>query len=321
MKRNRKIFSVLACVMAMALLFTACAGNGGAAETGDGVEGAEVTMILKNFANPFWISVREGAEAAAEYYGMDLTVLAPLIAESNEEQSQMADQAIVNEVDLVIMCPTDTYAIIPAVERIYEAGIPIVALNTRIGGDILWETFVAVENYNVGYDTMTALAELMGGEGYLILLEGVPGAQSSIDRIAGAHSALENFPGITLLTQQSAEFNRAIAMDVMQNLLQAHPNVTGIYAANDEMALGAVQAIDAAGLTGQILIAGTDANDDAIQAMKDGLMSLTCSTQPFMQGWYAVSAAAEVLRGNELPDFFRVPIRVLGVDDLDDWLD
>ena len=103
----------------------------------------------------------------------------------------------------------------------------------------------------------------------------------------------------------------------MPNLLQAHPNVSGIYAANDEMALGALEAIDAAGLTG-ILVGGTDANADARQAMRDGRLAVTVSGDPFGQGFHSVQAAAAVLRGESLPDFYRVPIQIIGsVEELD----
>ena len=320
--KKKNLFSLLALLLVMAMLLAACGNGGGSAPAASGPagsEGADVTMILKNFVNPFWLSVRDGANAAAEEFGINLTVLAPLVNESNEEQSMMADQAIINQVDLLIMCPTDTYGIVPAVQRVYEAGIPIVALNTRIGGDILWHTFVVAENYDAGYGTAQRLAQMMGEQGDIILLEGVPGAQTAIDRLDGAHSALQNFPNINIVAQQSAEFNRAIAMDVTQNLLQAHPNVTALWAANDEMALGALEAIDAAGLSDQILVAGIDATGDGRQALRDGRLAITCSTDPFMQGFYAVQAAAAVLRGETLDPIYSVPVRVLGsVDELDD---
>jgi len=322
MRKNKSLFALMACIMAATMLLAAC--NGGsttpAAPSGPvGAEGATVTMILKNFVNPFFLTMREGAEAAAADFGINLTVLAPLVNESNEEQSLMADQAIINQVDLLIMCPSDTMGIVPAIQRVHAAGIPIVALNTRIGGDTLWETFVVAENFASGYGTGTRIAEMMGGEGELILLEGVPGAQTAIDRLDGAHAALESFPGITVVAQQSAEYNRAIAMDVTQNLLQAHPNVKGLWAANDEMALGALEAIDSAGLTGQIIVAGIDATGDGRQALRDGRLAITCSTDPFMQGYYAVQAAAAVLNGEDLPEIYSVPIRVLSsVQELDD---
>ena len=281
------------------------------------VEGKEMTMILKNFTNPFFITVKDGGEAAAKEFGLNLTVLAPLKADNNEEQTHMVEQAIVSGADLVIMCPSDTMGIIPAMEKLMDEGIPVVNLNTRIGGDKkLAETFVAIENVECGYETVKRLIDMMGGEGELILLEGVSGAQTSIDRIKGAHQAIEEHKGVHVVAQQPADYNRAKALDVTQNLLQAHPKAKAIYCCNDEMALGAVEAIASANKTGKVLVAGSDANADARQAIRDGKMALTCDTDPFNQGYQSVVAAVKVLKGEEMPELFRVNIKVLGKEDL-----
>lgn len=283
----------------------------------DAVKGKEMTMILKNLTNPFFISVKEGGEAAAKELGVKLSVLAPLKADNNEEQTHMVEQAIVTGAELVIMCPSDTMGIIPAMEKLEEVGIPVINLNTRIGGDKkLAETFVAIENYDAGFETVTRLAEMMGGKGDFILLEGVSGAQTSIDRTKGAIDALKKFPEIRLVAQQPADYNRAKAMDVVQNLLQANPNVTGIYCCNDEMALGAVEAIEAAGKSGKILVAGCDANADARRAIENGKMALTCDSEPFNQGYQSVMVAARALKGESLPPFVKLDMKVLGKEDL-----
>ena len=281
------------------------------------VAGKNVTMILKNFTNPFFITVKEGGEAAAKEFGINLTVLAPLKADNNEEQTHMVEQAIVSGADLVIMCPSDTMGIIPAMEKLLEEEIPVVNLNTRIGGDKkLSETFVAIENIECGYETVKRLINMMGGEGDLILLEGVSGAQTSIDRIKGAHQAIAEHKGVRVVAQQPADYNRAKALDVTQNLLQAHANTKAIYACNDEMALGAVEAVASAGKSGTILIAGSDANADARKAIIDGKMALTCDTDPFNQGYQSVVAAVKTLQGENMPPLFRVSIKVLGKEDL-----
>lgn len=281
------------------------------------VAGKPITMILKNFTNPFFITVKEGGEAAAKEFGLDLTVLAPLKADNNEEQTHMVEQAIVSGAELVIMCPSDTMGIIPAMEKLKEEDIPVVNLNTRIGGgEKLAETFVAIENEECGYATVKRLIEMMGGEGEIILLEGVSGAQTSIDRIKGAHKIIAENPKVKIVAQQPADYNRAKALDVTQNLLQAHPNVKAIYACNDEMALGAVEAVSSAGRAGRILIAGSDGNTDALQAIRDGKMALTCNTDPFNQGYQSVVAAVKVLKGEDMPALFRVSIKVIGKEDL-----
>ena len=310
MKKERDMRKLLLLIGMLAAFSAASAAD-------SAVAGKNVTMILKNFNNPFFITVREGGELAAKELGINLTVLAPLKANNNEEQTHMVEQAIASGADLVIMCPSDTMGIIPAMEKLQEAEIPVVNLNTRIGGDKrLAETFVAAEEYQAGFETVKRLAELMDKKGEFILLEGVPGAQTSIDRVKGARAALALYPDIKLVAQQTAEFNRAKGMDVAQNLIQAHPNVKGIYACNDEMALGAVEAIAAANKTGQVIIGGTDGNADARQAIKDCKMALTCFTDPFNQGYQSVMAAAMVLKGEKMPELFGVSVKLLSKDDV-----
>jgi ribose transport system substrate-binding protein len=275
-------------------------------------------MILKNLTNPFFISIKEGGEAAAKELGIKLTVLAPLQADSNEEQSNMVEQSIVNRTDLVILCPADSEGIVPAARKLQQAGIPVVDLNTKIGGkETLARTFVATENYNVGYQTMKRLLEMAGGKGEVFIIEGVSGAQTSIDRTRGAMDAAATFPEVHIVARQSADYNRAKAMNVVQNLLQAHPNVRAIFNGNDEMALGAVEAVNAAGKSGKILISGADANADARQAILDGKMALTCDQQPYMQGYMAVKTAARVLRGEKVEPFQKIDIKLISKADLE----
>lgn len=332
--KKMRLTSLTGALLAVLMLFSACgstssssstatpqassnmASSAGATGSVD-ITGAEVTMILKNLTNPFFITVKEGAEAAAQELGIDLTVLAPLQADNNEEQSQMAEQAIVNQTDLLIMCPADSNGIIPAMQKVQEAGIPIVALNTKIGDDTIAETLVGIENYEAGYETVKAMAEAMGGSGKIMIIEGVTGAQTSIDRVSGAMAALEEYPDIELVAQQSGEYNRAKAMDVVQNLLQTYPDINAIYCCNDEMALGTVEALEQAGKT-DVIVGGSDGNDDARQAIREGKMSFTCYTQPYQQGYQAVVAAAELLQGNTVDEFIKVPILIISIDNVDD---
>lgn len=316
---KKKLLVVLSITMIAALLLSGCGGNSSPDE-GSGNEPAdkEVTVILKNLTNPFWISVKEGAEAAGKELGVKVKVLAPLKADNNEEQSQMVEQAIANQTDIIVLTPSDSNGIIPAARKLNEANIPIINLNTKIAGNTVEsETFIAIENYDAGFETVTRLCEMMEGKGKIIIIEGVTGAQTSIDRVKGAIGALANFPEIELVVRQSGEYNRAKAMDVVQNLLQAHPDVNGIFCCNDEMALGAVEAIASAGKTGQILVAGIDANADARQAIKDGKMALSCDSQPFNQGYQGVANAVKVLQGEKLDEFIKLEMKVVGKEDLE----
>ncbi|HHT71047.1 MAG TPA: sugar ABC transporter substrate-binding protein [Firmicutes bacterium] len=284
-------------------------------------KGRNVTMILKNLVNPFCVTVKEGAEAAAEELNVNLTVLTPLQTDSNEELSQLTEQAVASgECDVLIMFPSDSTGIVPAVQKVYEAGIPIVSLNTKINSDtVMWETYVAAENYDVGYMTCKRLCEAMEGKGQLMLIEGVTGAQNSIDRIAGAKEAAKEFPDIKIVAQQAADFNRAKGMDVVQNLLQAHPDVKGIMCCNDEMAMGAIEAIEAAGKSGQILVSGVDVNADARVAIREGKLAFSCDVGAYDQGYQAVAAAAKILDGEKVPERIATEIKVVGIDEIEDY--
>ncbi len=262
----------------------------------------KVTLILKNLVNPMWLAVKEGAEAAAAEYGVELTVLAPLKADNNEEQIRQVEDAITKQADAIVLIPSDSQGIIPAVEKANQAGIPVINVNTKVGGGQT-ETFIAVENYDAASKVAKAVAEKLGGKGKVIILEGIAGAQSAIDLKQGAVDTFGTYEGIEIVASQTANWNRAEAMQVTQNLLQAHPDVDAIFASNDEMAMGAVEAVDQAGLTGKIIIAGLDANRDALEAIKEGKMTITCDKMGFDQGYVGVETAVKVLNNEPVKAF------------------
>lgn len=276
-------------------------------------EQKEVVLILKNLVDPFFTSMRDGAEEAADKYNIKLTVLAPLQANNNQEQIQAVEQSIARKVDAVILVPADSSGIVPVCKELNKANIPIINVNTKIldTEGVKTETFVKADDYTAAKATATKLAEMMGEEGEVIILEGVTASQTAIDLTAGAVDAFSQFPGIEIVAQQTANFERTTAMNVTQNLLQAHPNVKAIFAANDEMALGAVEAVDQAGKLDQILIAGINGSSGAIESIKAGKMDLTCDKNPYMQGYMGVEAAAKFLNGENLDKEIIIPINLI----------
>lgn len=280
------------------------AQSGTTAAAGD-LADKEVVFIIKNLTTPFFLSMKEGAEAAGTELGIKVTVQAPTSSEEgagNEEQTQLIEQAIANKASAVCIAPTDSNGIIPAVKKLKEAGIPVIASNTKIAEDGLANCFVGLENYTQGYNVAKKLCEGLEGKGKMFIIEGTAGAQTSIDRVEGATAAISEYPDIEVVAQQSASYKRATAMDVAQNLLQANPDVNAVYCCNDEMALGVVEAVDAAGKTGQILIGGADGNADALQCILDGKMYATAEANAFDQAYYSVVAAVNVLKGQTAED-------------------
>jgi len=320
---GKKVKKLLSLVLVLCIvMLTGCGGTQNEETTQTPQEDTrtyKVTLVLKNLVNPMWLAVKEGAEDAAQKYGVELTVLAPLKADNNEEQIRQVEDAITKQADAIVLIPSDSQGIIPAVEKANQAGIPVINVNTKVGGGQT-ETFVAVENYDAASKVAKAVAEKLGGEGKIIIIEGKAGAQSAIDLKQGAVDTFETYENIEIVASQTANWNRAEAMQVTQNLLQAHPDVNAIFASNDEMAMGAVEAVDQAGLTGKIIIAGLDANRDALEAIKEGKMTLTCDKRGFEQGYVGVETAVKVLNNEPIDDRIVVDTTIVDESNVDEFL-
>lgn len=297
----KKSLAMILVVMFFAVTLVGCSGNKN--------DEIEITIILKNLTNPMWIEVRRGAEAAAAEAGVNLTVLAPVQADNNEEQISAIEQSIARGVDALVVIPSDSVGIVPAIEAANRANIPVINVNTVIdpNSDTQVETFIAVENYDAAVSVAEKLVEMLNGEGDIIILEGRAGAQSSVDIVNGGNDTFAKYPGIRVVASQTAQWSRSEAIDVTQNLLQAHPNVKAIFAANDEMAMGALEAVAQAGKAGEILITGLDANADARKAVDEGTMAITCDKNGYGQGYEGVMAAVRFLQGESLDPFIVVP--------------
>jgi len=325
--------------LAMTLGMAACGSTGGSSAASTGSSAAststaaaagdqKVTVIIKNTTAPFFISMKEGAEAAGKELGINVEVKAPTETDEsagNSQQTQLAEEAIANKTSCLVMCPVDKEGIMPAIEKVTEAGIPVVELNSRLADESKAETFVGLENVKQGYGAMEQLLKGLDGEGKILIIEGSTGAQTSIDRIEGAKQAIEdanaNGGKFEILASQSANYNRAEALNVVQNLLQSYPDANAIFCCNDEMALGSVEAVNAAGKTGSILISGADANDDACAAIKEGTMYCTSYGNPYMQGYEGVQAAYDVLNGGAKTDFYEVDTVVVTSENVDTFKD
>lgn len=308
--------AALGVALCLALLLVAGLAHSGEAKR------RNVVFVLKNLVNPFCVDVKNGAEKAARDLGIKLSVLTPLVTDNNEEMMQLTEQAMASgECDVLVVFPADSLGMVPALQAVHAEGIPIVMLNTSIWSDeVIWETFVECENLSVGRSIGNALAERMGKKGNVILIEGVPGSQATNDRMGGAADAIAGYPDMKVIARQPGFLNRATAMEVMQNLLQSHPDVQGVFAMNDEMALGCVEAIDAAGRSKDIMVAGCNADKEGCLAVKAGRLAFTCDIRAGEQGYQAIAAAAKILDGEKLPPRTLIQTNIVDQSNIDEYL-
>ncbi|MCL2220762.1 MAG: sugar ABC transporter substrate-binding protein [Oscillospiraceae bacterium] len=293
-----------------------------------GAVGSSMVLMLKDYTNPVWIEAAAGARAAAEHFGIgDLLIQAPVVSNDNLEQIQLIEQAIARGLDIYVLIPSDSIGIVPAVYSLNEANIPVINLNTWInaeGTNAFFETFIIADNYTCAQYAAHQLAYLAGGEGEVVLLQGPSGGQVTIDLTRGAVDTFALYPGIEIVDMVDARFERATAYMTMQNLLQAHPNLRMVFSCNDEMALGALAALEAAGRRNNdenhIFIGGIDGNQEAIRAVLEGRLDFTVDKSFFRQGWAGVEIAAMFLDGHTLPELIPLEIHLITIDNAADFL-
>lgn len=267
----------------------------------------DVTLALSTQTNPFFVQLREGAQEKADELGVNLNVQDA--SDDPSTQSNQLNNAATTGASVVIVNPTDSDAVVPAVEALNNADIPVIAVDrSSNGGDIA--SFVASDNVAGGRQAADALAEAIGEEGDILVLQGVSGSSSSRDRGQGFAEGIAEYPGINVVAQQTANFDRGEGLDVATNLLQAHPDVKAIFAENDEMALGAIEALgNRAG--SEVTVVGFDGTDEGLAAVEDGTMTATIAQQPAELGARAVEEAAKLLEDQEAET--EVPVEVITV--------
>lgn len=283
---------------ATALSLTAC---------GAGEQGQEVTLALSTQTNPFFVQVRDGARDRAEELGVNLNV-----QDAGDDALQQANQmlnSIAMDAGAVIVNPVDSDAVGNSVEALNQADIPVIAVDrTANAGELT--SFVASDNISGGKQAADALAAAIGAEGKVIMLQGIVGSSSSRDRGQGFREQIATYPGIEVVAEQTAGFDRTEGLDVATNLLQANPDVVGIFAENDEMALGAIEAVGArAG--DEVAIVGFDGTLEGLAAVEAGTMNATIAQQPRELGAQAVEQAALLLEDKDVAGV--VPVSVITV--------
>lgn len=256
-------------------------------------EGETVAVFTKNQTNPFFESVRIGTANAAKSVGVKVIQYIPIKPDSIPEQLSQVEDAIVKKPNALLFTPVDYKALVPAIDKASAAKIPVIGLTDRpAGGAIV--SFVGVDDHRLGLETSINLFKAMGGKGNVVALEGVKGAISNTDRMRGFADGLKQYPNIKLLTSQPANYQRLQALQVMENVMQTHPQIDGVFAANDAMATGVAEALSAANR--KAILVGINGSKEAIDLIKAGKMHATGSADPFMQGCLGMLTTVRSLR-------------------------
>ncbi|HJF74805.1 ribose ABC transporter substrate-binding protein RbsB [Gallibacterium anatis] len=264
-----------------------------------------IALAVSTLDNPFFVTLKEGAEKEASKLGYNLVVLDSQ-NDPSKELSNVED-ITVRGAKVLLINPTDSTAVANAVRVANKKNIPVITLDRGAAqGDVV--SHIASDNVAGGKMAGDFIAEKLGDNAKVIQLEGIAGTSAARERGEGFKQAVQAHK-FEILASQPADFDRTKGLNVMENLLTAQPNVQAVFAQNDEMALGAIRAVQAANKS--VLIVGFDGTDDGVKAVKSGKLGATIAQQPDLIGALGVQTADKIIKGEKVEAKIPVPLKVV----------
>jgi D-allose transport system substrate-binding protein len=307
--------------ISLAMLAAASLGFAGPAAA-DQVYG----VLLKTLSNPFWGAMEEGVQEGAEAAGVEYYLQAVESDQAAEPQLNVCNTMLQRSPDVMLTAAINSTNLLPCLKQANEMGIPVIDLDANIDHEIAAASGVEVA-FTIGSDNVEAgrqgadwLISQLGpdAEGEVLVIEGLSGNITGQRRAQGfAEQLAAAAPGLQIVASLPGDWDRAKAANITNDILTRHPDLKAIFAANDTMALGAVETVFAAGKDGEIVVIGVDGNVDAVESIKSGRLDASVAQLPYLVGKQAVEQASEVLAGEEVEKFVYVPTVVLTKDVLD----
>ncbi|XZH18933.1 ribose ABC transporter substrate-binding protein RbsB [Clostridium perfringens] len=295
---NKKIFSVGLMLMMLMTSFIGCGRD----------NKPKIGMVLSTLNNPFFVNMKDGAEKEAEKLGYDLVVLDSQ-NDPAKERANVEDLVQLGVVALLIN-PTDSDAVVKTVEVANKSNIPVITLDRQANGGKI-TSHIASDNIKGGEMAAEYVLDKFKDEKgpiNVVEIQGIPGASATRDRGEGFHNIMDKNDKFNFVSIQAADFDRQKGLQVMENIIQANPNIQVVFAHNDEMALGAVKAIKASGINA--LVIGFDGNDDAKDSIDANEMTATIAQQPDLIGALGVELANKIYNGESIKDKIAADLKV-----------
>ncbi|HBI6988895.1 TPA: ribose ABC transporter substrate-binding protein RbsB [Clostridium perfringens] len=295
---NKKIFSVGLMLMMLMTSFIGCGRD----------NKPKIGMVLSTLNNPFFVNMKDGAEKEAEKLGYDLVVLDSQ-NDPAKERANVEDLVQLGVIALLIN-PTDSDAVVKTVEVANKSNIPVITLDRQANGGKI-TSHIASDNIKGGEMAAEYVLDKFKDEKgpiNVVEIQGIPGASATRDRGEGFHNIMDKNDKFNFVSIQAADFDRQKGLQVIENIIQANPNIQVVFAHNDEMALGAVKAIKASGINA--LVIGFDGNDDAKDSIDANEMTATIAQQPDLIGALGVELANKIYNGESIKDKIAADLKV-----------
>jgi ribose transport system substrate-binding protein len=258
-----------------------------------------VALIVKSVDSEYWLTVKAGAEKAAKELGVNLSFKGAPTETDIAGQVGIVENSIDQKVNAIVLAASDTKALVPPVEKAVNAHIPVVTVDSGVDSDKA-ESFIATDNVKAAEIAAKTLAYMSGKKGDVAVINFVPGAATAVMREQGFKDGLKQYPDMKIAAIQYSQSDKARALDITNDILTGHPNVVGLFGANNRSALGAAQAIKQKGLAGKVKIVAFDADPDEIKALQDGTIQALIVQNPFKMGYEGVENAVKAIKGEPI---------------------
>lgn len=299
-------------VVVIVFILGACSTNAPGSEEDNDKEAnndkVKVGLSISTLNNPFFVTLRDGAESAAEEAGFEIVTSDA----QNDPSTQLSDieDLIQQDIDVLLVNPVDSEAVVTAVESANQADIPVITVDrSSEGGEIV--THIASDNVAGGEIAGEFIAEQLGEEGKIVELEGISGSSAARERGEGFHNIMDELDGMEIVAKQTADFDRTKGLSVMENIIQGTKDIDALFAHNDEMALGAIEALESQNMLEDVIVVGFDATEDAVAAVNEGRMLATVAQQPKLIGEKAIDAAGKIVEDEALEEFIPVELELV----------
>ncbi|MBV8819263.1 MAG: substrate-binding domain-containing protein [Acidobacteriaceae bacterium] len=276
-----------------------------------------IAVLPKGTSHLFWLTVRAGAQAATDQFGVDLLWNGPPNETEYGRQIEIMDSMIAQRVDGIAIAANERKALVQSIDRAMSLGIPVTVFDSGVDSTN-YLCFVATDNYEAGKMGARELARLMNGKGTVALAMNAPGSNSTMERERGFEDAIKaEFPAISIVARQFGQSDTSRARAVAENMLTAHPGLNGMFASSEPSSLGTSLALKARSLAGKVKFVAFDSSDSLIEDMKAGVIDALLVQDPFKMGFEAVKTINDKLHGITPPKRLDLSARVVTKADLD----
>jgi ABC-type sugar transport system substrate-binding protein len=274
----------------------------------------KIGAIVKTLVNEHWQQVKAGYEAAAADLGVTVEVVAADSEADLAQQLDFAQTMIGQGVDALTVSPLSVTNLDPALEAAAADGMPIINVDDARVTNVP-VVFLGADHFQMGVLAAEYMIANLPAGSQVAMVEGQAGSNAGIARMEGFHGTIEG-SGLELVSSQPGDWDRVKSLDAATNILQTYPDVKGIYAANDTMALGVIEAVGGSATDSGVVVIGTDAVPEAIQAVKDGRLTATIAAFPYQLGYNGLSLAVRALEGQALPAEVQAPMELITGDNV-----